>query len=76
MPRAASPIQASDPLPVPYDLEEKADFIKRYVSHPRLTIAALPAFKKAQSASVAWDHAKERSLVSVKTSGGEWLMFS
>lgn len=75
MPR---PLIIPELTPVPRDLEAKTEFLDRYAGHPR--VAANPRFPtpyaRCHAGEQVWAAAKMRSLVSVKTSGGEWLMFS
>jgi hypothetical protein len=63
-----------DPTPVPRDLEEKNEFIARYVKESSTKIKGTVLVRRNR-AEKAWQEAKKRSIVSVKNSDGEWLMF-
>lgn len=78
MPVTHKPLASSrfDALPVPRDLESRDEFTTRFVTTPSARLRALTSFQRRQSADAAWRAAYLRSLVSVKTSGGEFLMFS
>ena len=70
-------ITTPESLPAPRDLEAKIEFIDRYMAHPR--VARNPKlhtpYARRHAGELVWAAAKLRSLVSVRTSGGEWLMF-
>jgi predicted nucleic acid-binding protein len=61
-------------FPQPLELESNADYIDR-VSRDSFVLLKLGAKNIAVPANHEWQKAKERSLVSITTSEGQFLMF-
>lgn len=59
--------------PIPADLEERAQFVARYVASTQ--VSAHPAPRRYGMANAAWEAARLRSRVSVCNSHGEFLCF-
>ena len=68
------PISNIDPSPVPHELEEHNDFVSRYVKETATKTKGTVLIRRRR-AEAAWAEAKKRSMVSIKNSGGEFLMF-
>lgn len=67
------PLSPSDILPSPGHIERKTSFMWRWIHSPR----AKKVFhgKVMQEGMKAWEAAKQRSVVSVKTVEDEFLVF-
>lgn len=61
--------------PTPHDMEQHSDFVARYVKHATVARAYPTPCKRHLAAERQWAKAKRESLVSVKTSAGEVLLF-
>lgn len=60
---------------VPRELEERPFFTQRYITEAKVRDLSLTYVAALAMANASWESAKMRSQVSIKTSGGEWLMF-
>lgn len=67
----------TESLPTPRELEDKEDFIKRFASSARLKATQPDAapYKRRVLGEAQWEAAKMRSVVSIRNSEGEWLLF-
>lgn len=62
-------------LPTPRDEERRSKFVKRFVSDQDVKNEFGTMSRRLAAAELAWNQAKNRSLVSIVTSEGEFLLF-